>query len=337
MKRPSLLLLNAALISIIAAVGCGDAKQTSETTTSASTTAPLRFSDWTSAQNVGTPVNTDQQENDPFITADGLSLYFQSNRSGGLGAGDLYVAHRTNTNAPWGAAVNLGALINSAADDGHIAISPDGLTMFFNSNRLGGLGGTDLYMSRRSDPNNDFGWQAPLNLGAPVNTSSDEYGPGVVRDPVVGSLLLYFASNRPGSQGDDDIFTSVQLPDGTFGDPFPIVELNTSARERHPFIRRDGLEIFFMSNRPGSMTNAAGNPSFDIWTATRSSVNQPWSTPVNAGPIINTPRHDAGPALSADGTTLYFFSAQRQGNIGATCPDGASCFFDIWTATRTRQ
>ena len=83
-----------------------------------------------------------------------------------------------------------------------------------------------------------------------------------------------------------------------------------------------------MSNRPGSIPNVLGNPSFDIWVSTRASTSDPWSTPVNVGPLINTNRHDGHPALSFDGTTLYFFSAGRAGNV--------SPLFDIWVSTRTK-
>jgi Tol biopolymer transport system component len=107
-----------------------------------------------------------------------------------------------------------------------------------------------------------------------------------------------------------------------------VVELNSTSVDRQPAIRRDGLEIFFASDRPGTLG------ALDLWVSTRMSIADPWSTPVNVGAVVNGTQVDARPALSFDGTTLYFQST-RPGAVG--CPSGAtSCVFDLWVTTRAR-
>ena len=106
-----------------------------------------------------------------------------------------------------------------------------------------------------------------------------------------------------------------------FGPASPIAELNTAAADGQPNVRRDGLEIFFFSNRAG----AAGN---DIYAATRASTADAWSTPVNLGPNVNSAASETRPSLSWDGTTLYFGSTRTGG--------GAEGDSDHYVTTRER-
>jgi hypothetical protein len=79
-----------------------------------------------------------------------------------------------------------------------------------------------------------------------------------------------------------------------------------------PNVRKDGLEIVFNSNRPGSTLNGAGVPSQDVYSATRVSTADPWSTPVNLGPAVNTGGNETRSSLSGDGERLHF---GRDGDI----------------------
>ena len=114
---------------------------------------------------------------------------------------------------------------------------------------------------------------------------------------------------------------------GGFSPPALVAELSTPSFDRQPSIRRDGLEIFLASNRPGSLDN-----TLDLWVSTRESIREPWSQPVNLGVVVNGgvvapfTINDAGPALSFDGTTLFFQSV-RTGTVGN---------FDLYMATRTK-
>lgn len=94
-----------------------------------------KFGAWSAATNVGVTINTVFDEFGPGLTPDGKSLYFTSNRPGGVGLSDLWVARRANKNAPWSAPVNLGATVNSTAMDSVPSFPRDGHWMFFVSDR----------------------------------------------------------------------------------------------------------------------------------------------------------------------------------------------------------
>jgi hypothetical protein len=294
-----------------------------------------KFSPWSAPINLGPPVNSAFAEQNPFISKDGLSLYFTCfNCPGNIGGSDIWVSQRASANDPWGTPQNLGPNINTSAGESGPALSSDGHRLYFVSNRPGGFGGNDIYVSRRQNKRDDFAWQPPVNLGSGVNTLADEQGPEYFEDDKTGIITLYFVSNRPGGLGGSDIYASTLNENGdeeTFGPAVLVRELSSPFNDQGPSIRRDGLEIFLGSDRPGSILPAPGLPSQvgDLWVATRASTSDPWSTPVSLGPIVNSEFIDAGPALSFDGTELYFHSPFRSGNVGGP-------MFDIWVTTRTK-
>jgi hypothetical protein len=141
---------------------------------------------------------------------------------------------------------------------------------------------------------------------------------------------LYFTSlQRPGGLGDWDIYASTALANDhvSFGPAVLVRELSSDRRDTRPSIRHDGLEIFITSNRVGSVPDADGRPSLDIWVSTRASTADAWSTPVNLGPPINTPALDCAPCLSFDGEEL-FFDSTRAGGSGSR---------DLYSAHRSRM
>jgi hypothetical protein len=188
--------------------------------------------------------------------------------------------------------------------------------LYFASNRPG-LGGNDLYISRRHNKRDDFGWQASVNLGSAINTAANEIAAALFEDDLTGVITLYLASNRPGGFGEDDIYVSTLLPDETFDAPVLVEELSTPSSDLQPAITRDGLEMFLSSSRPGTLG------SLDLWVSTRSSTTDPWSVPVNLGAPVNSAGADARASLSFDGTELYFQS-NRGGNA------------DFYRSTRSR-
>jgi hypothetical protein len=287
---------------------------------------------WSVPVNLGPIVNTAFADADPFISKDGLSLYFVAGQGrGGSGLRDLWISQRANTNDPWGPPQNLGPTINSAGHDDAPTLSLDGRRLYFASSRPGGFGGFDLYVSRRRDKR-DFGWETPVNLGSAINTTADEASATFFEDEVTGTIIMYFNSNRPGGPGLDDIYASTLQPHETFGLPVLVAELSTPFNDRQPAVRRDGLEMFLGSDRPGTIGNT------DLWVATRASTADAWSTPVNLGPVVNSPArppdveqaNDFRPALSFDGASLYFAAALRPGNVGDMM------FFDLWVTTRSQ-
>jgi len=102
---------------------------------------------WSAPINVGPPLNTQYNETYPILTADGLTVYFTSDRPGGLGGDDLCVSRRESTDAPWGEPENL-AILNSPFNDSLSVLSTSENIMYFHSDRPGGCGAGDLWMSR---------------------------------------------------------------------------------------------------------------------------------------------------------------------------------------------
>ncbi len=197
-------------------------------------------------------------------------------------------------------------------------MSISGRYLYFISNRPGGCGDIDIYISRRLDKKNFTEWGEPQNLGCQVNGPGPDLSPSLFEDED-GTLYLYYSSGlRPGGMGFGDIYVAEQQWDGTFAPSTPVLEFNTTFNEIRPKIRaRDGLEIFFDSNRPGGM-------GVDIYTSTRECTSCPWSTPVNLGAVVNSTAIDGGAALSFDATELYFMS-NRAGGSGDQ---------DIWMIRR---
>jgi len=117
---------------------------------------------WEEPVNLGPKVNGSKSNWGLCISADGLELYFEANRSGNYGGVDLWVAARETKNEPWGDPVNLGPTVNSSVSDACPNISADGLELYFRSNRPGGYGYADIWVSKR--PTKDEPWGNPVNL-----------------------------------------------------------------------------------------------------------------------------------------------------------------------------
>jgi len=150
---------------------------------------------WGAPENLGPLVNSPGLDGHASISADGLELYFHSNRPGGYGKADLYVARRATRTSPWEAATNLGPLVNTSQGEVTPAVSPDGLELYFSSNRPGGYGSTDAYVSTRATRNDP--WGAPVNLGPAVNSPGSDDVSSLSPD----GLLMVFGSDRPGGFG----------------------------------------------------------------------------------------------------------------------------------------
>jgi hypothetical protein len=285
-------------------------------------TAAPEFLDWSVPVNLGPGVNTPFNENAPTVSKDGRSLYFASNRPGQLGGNDLYVSQWDDATGSWGPGVNLGPIVNTTATEFSPNLSRDGHWLFFHSNRPGSFSpGLDIWASYRKHVHDDFGWQAPLNLGPGVNAPGFETGPSFFENDDVGVPQLFFAGNLERLPGAPDIYVSDLMPDGTFGLARRVPELSSPAPEPSLSIRFDGLEAFLFSARAG------GLGGFDIWTATRESVFLPWSEPINLGPLVNTTLNENDPHIASDRQSLYFTSG-RTGGVGGA---------DLWVTTRSKR
>ena len=283
------------------------------------------FSDWSAPVNVGAPINSEWDDNVPVLSKDEKTLYFTSNRPGTLGGEDIWVSQRQNKNARWGEPVNLGPRINTAYTDRMRSLSADGRIILFQSDRPGGNGSTDIWAIARKNTNDDFGWGQPVNLGPVINTQYNEVAAKYLFDDRRGKGNLFFSSGRPGGFGGPDIYQS-EITESGFASPANVFELNTAAIESCFWVRDDGLEIIFTSNRP----NLTGDTSmYDMWSSTRSSVNETWSPPESLGPTVNSEGYiDANPMLASGDQALYFASSRPN-------PNGPVGNMDIYISTRT--
>jgi WD40-like Beta Propeller Repeat len=275
------------------------------------------FGDWSTPVNVAELNTADFNDMYAVLTKDELTVYFSSNRTGGVGGDDLWYATRPTVDSLWETPKNMGPLNTTAADSLPI-LSYDEHVMFFHSTRPNGCGSGDIWMTRRRDARSQD-WQTPRNLGCALNTPAFETAPAFFENPETEEITLFYASDRLGTQ---DVYASRVGEDGYFGPGALVPELSSPGRDTRIFVRKDGLEVFVTSDRP------QGQGLIDIWTSTRETLSDQWSTPlVNLPSPVNSTCDDGSPWLSRDGATLYFFSTRP----GLPCGDR-----DIWYTTRLK-
>jgi len=243
----------------------------------------------------------------PRLAGDGQLLYLT--RRGPDGLMNIFRSRRLESG--WSQAEPVSEL-NSQANDIGPVVSTDGDRLYFFSNRRGGLGGYDLYLSQR----NASGWSTPQNMGAEINSAANEFDPALAPD----GLHLFFSSDRKGAdarrlpewtatirrplEGPD--FDLYQASRASAGEPFGSVRalrsLNLAdSHEGAPFVSPDGGFLYFASNR----TARPGEPvNLDLYRARWKGDRL--GAPENLGPMINTENDETEPGVSAEGFRLVF-------------------------------
>lgn len=196
---------------------------------------------WSKAQPIGPPINTSENEGAFSVSADGRYIFFTAcNKAGGLGQCDIWLTMKSEDE--WSKPMNLGKAINTKYWESQPSISSDGRRLYFTSNRPGGYGGTDLYVSTFTDS----GWSTPFNLGPTVNTSLDEQFPFIHPDGVT----LYFSSVGQIGMGGADLFVTHLKPDGTCAEPVNLgYPINTMKDDWNLIVSRDGETAFYSSDK----------------------------------------------------------------------------------------
>jgi hypothetical protein len=264
------------------------------------------------ATNLGAIVNSSSGDFQPYVSPDGLSLYFASTRPGGSGREDIWVTTRATTGDAWTPPTNLGSSVNNQYWEKEPCVSADGLTLYFESSRPNGTNNfPHIYFSTRPTIDDPWGWAQ--NLG---QVNRECAGPCISAD----GLSLCMASNRAGGIGPVDLYVATRPSPSDDWGPWTTTEnlgkpINSTSVDRSPHVSPDGRVLFFNSNRPG------GIGGHDLWMTTRAAEGNPWRNPVNLGPEINTIYDDAAPCISSDGFVLYF-NSNRPGGSG----------HDIWQA-----
>ena len=174
-------------------------------------------------------------DDDPSLTPDLLEMFFDSRREGGAGREDVYRTLRASPAAPWDPPELVLALSSPSRETG-IALTGDGLTLYFSSDRDGGRGGLDIYVSTRASRTASWSDPAPV---AELASAGDDLVSAV--DPPGETLYL---ARRDGEDDDYDLYVST-LTGGVFGAPAAISELNTDDEESDAFPCRGGLSLVF--------------------------------------------------------------------------------------------
>ena len=214
---------------------------------------------WFYALNMGSPPNTPDQESAQTISADGHYLFFTrcENRSEdgwAEGGCDMFMAYRVAPDSDWTVPQPFGSTINTTDYEGMPALSPDNRELYFVSDRPGGYGGYDIWISRFEDGL----WQQPVNAGPNVNTAGNETAPFIGMD----NKTLYFTSDGWPGMGGTDLFMARKTGDTTWGHATNLgYPINSACDEQSECVTNDGATLYFASDRNGP----AGN--YDIYQA----------------------------------------------------------------------
>jgi hypothetical protein len=201
-------------------------------------------------------------------------------------------------------AVNLEEAVNSPAADFGPIISADGNRLFFTSDRPGGLGGQDFWVSERIRGQ----WTEARNIGAPVNTAEDE-GPDSFS--IFEDALYFTACNRADGYGACDLYMTRETRTGWSRPTNLGPKINSKYNEANASVSSNGEILIFASDRPG------GSGDYDLWMARRKTSGlgrKRFCKPENLGPGVNTPEWEGVGFLHSDNQTLYFSSTGRGGS-----------------------
>ena len=353
-----------ALLALTVVAGCERAPTSaleSLVETQASVAAS-EWSEWSAPVKLGPPISLPRvRDGNAVLSPDGLSLYFDSDRldlPGAQGATDMWVSRRacTDADAPgceWQTPRNLGPLFNTPYVEGGPVLSVDGHLLFFLSHKTRpGCPAeenepdptrpcdADIFVSWRSNPQDDLGWGPPVPLPPPVNSADEDNVEAFVSVGEAGHGNLYF--DRMPAGGTFGMYVAPVRITGRGGSSGPVPQVLGPVVSLDEIslpgvfhllgsVRRDGREVFFTSTaaaRPG------GLGALDMFTSTRPSPHDSWGPATNVTPL-NSGRADLIPRLSHDGTTLVFTSNRDMPNapcIAAGLP--GNCGWDIYMSTR---
>ena len=277
---------------------------------------------WQNAKPLAGKLNTNFNEGAQNISQDGEWLIFTGcNYPEGLGSCDLYISYK-NKNGEWSVAENMGRNINTDAWESAPSLSPDKRDLYFSSTRPGGFGGSDIWVSHRTENGR---WQKPENLGPTINTSGDDGCPFIHAD----NQTLYFNSNGHAGYGLSDLFVSRKNEKGEWQTPTNLgYPINTIDEEGSLIVSADGKTAFYASDK-GDFKNGLDLYSFELREDIRAQKTF-WVK----GKIYDK-KTNAGLPSSVELTTIdsgYLLSKLRtdeEGNYLTTLPLGKSYAFSV--------
>ena len=262
---------------------------------------PVKFNPVT----LGDSVNSRHDEYWPCITGDDSTLFFtrriprtkEHERFRDTVQEDIFISNLKKYG--WGNVRGISFTINTENNEGAQTITADGQQMFFTAcDRPDGYGRCDIYYCKKEGGN----WNSPQNLGNTVNSSYSETQPSVSSD----GRTLYFASNRPGGKGKQDLWVTTLDSSSHWTKPVNLGDsINTNDMEESPFIHADNSTLYFSSK------GWPGLGASDIFISRKKENG--WSTPKNLGYPINTYNNEVGLIVNAAGDKAYYTSDRDSG------------------------
>lgn len=261
--------------------------------------------------NIGPRVNSEWHDFAPVVNGDESMLIFTTRRKNGNLNQDVHTDNfpfedifiSTRNDSTWGNAGNIGAVVNTPFHDSNIALSADGRQLYLYKDIEDGT--SDIYVSELKA---DSVWSTPRSLGVNVNSEFSEKSLSIS----TAGDIVFFSSDRPGGQGELDIYYSIKDKQGKWG---PAVNLgssiNTEYDEDSPFIDYDGKTLYFSSR--GGM----GMGGYDIFKAEYDSASGNWTDIVNLGYPINTPDDDIY-FVGTQGGKRGYYASVRENGLGYT-------------------
>ena len=249
-------------------------------------------------------LNSDNLDAEPTFSADGRTVYFNCHAREGRSGSDICVTHFVEST--WSEPIVVKEVSSDNYSDFEPLLSPDGSQLFIMSDRPGGKGSMDLWVSNRTDN----GWSTPVNLEGPFNTP---YMDHCIYFTGENWEIAYWTSTRPGGYGANDIWSSEKV-NGVWQDAVNLgPNVNSEFDEHHSLPSEDGRSLYITA------TLEEGFGGEDIYVSHLDSDGT-WTELVNLGPEINTATSDRCPAFSPD-FSLFYFDSERSGGQGSK---------DIW-------
>lgn len=258
-------------------------------------------------ENLGSRINTPYPEYNPFIPEDESFIVFTAKRPDCLGIQIDYDGYKTSDiyranerRGKFGEARNIGSAVNTEWYEEVVGVSADGEEMLVYIDNFDGY--DDVYASQRKGRY----YEEYKTLGSNINSEGIETSAGMSTD----GTKLFFSREDKTTMGGTDIFMSMRLPNGKWGDPVSLGPvINTKYNETFPHLAADGKTLYFASEGHVSMGG------FDIFTSVWDELTQTWSTPKNIGYPINTVDEDYNISMSTTGRYGYI-SQFRPGGFG---------------------
>lgn len=249
--------------------------------------------------NMGSVINSAARDAEPTFMPDGNTMYFNCFDRQMKTGGDICVTERIGEG--WSEPLIVQAVSTDDYLEVEPLLSPDGKQLYIMSNRPGGKGGTDIWVSDWVDGE----WTEPSNLDAPINSPFSDHCLYFAGE---NWEFAYWTSTRPGGFGGNDIWMS-QRVNGDWGEAVNLgPNVNSAMSEHHSLPSEDGHSLYITTTRD------EGFGGEDIYVTTRDDEGN-WSAIVNLGAAVNSDQNDRCPAFSPD-YEYFFFDSERRAGFG---------------------